>query len=177
MCNFCRWVADVAPRETSLSGDERGETSAIRRLLLKKLETSRSALHYARKWSSELNALSCLNSLENWSAMSGTVLSDCKLDFSSWAYLARGKISKNFWQPDAILVIPTPCKMYPKYGKNNHVRNNCVKIVWIGSIEFDGNFGRFCPVWYARSNTRDGRLARNAGWISFLDNVLWGTLV
>ena len=30
--NFCRWVADVPPRETSLSGDERGETSAVRRL-------------------------------------------------------------------------------------------------------------------------------------------------
>ena len=31
--NFCRWVADVPPRETSLSGEERGETSAVRRLL------------------------------------------------------------------------------------------------------------------------------------------------
>ena len=30
--NFCRWVADVPPRETSLSGDEREETSAVRRL-------------------------------------------------------------------------------------------------------------------------------------------------
>ena len=30
--NFCRWVADVPPRETSLSGDERGETSAVRRI-------------------------------------------------------------------------------------------------------------------------------------------------
>ena len=30
--NFCRWVADVPPRETSLSGDERGETSAVHRL-------------------------------------------------------------------------------------------------------------------------------------------------
>ena len=30
--NFCRWVAEVPPRETSLSGDERGETSAARRL-------------------------------------------------------------------------------------------------------------------------------------------------
>ena len=32
--NFCRWIADVPPRETSLSGDERGETSAVRRLTL-----------------------------------------------------------------------------------------------------------------------------------------------
>ena len=32
--NFCRWVADVPPRETSLIGDERGETSAVRRLTL-----------------------------------------------------------------------------------------------------------------------------------------------
>ena len=31
--NFCRWVADVPPRETYLSGDERGETSAVRRLI------------------------------------------------------------------------------------------------------------------------------------------------
>ena len=31
--NFCRWVADVPPRETSLSGDEREETSAVRRLI------------------------------------------------------------------------------------------------------------------------------------------------
>ena len=31
--NFCRWVADVPPRKTSLSGDEREETSAVRRLL------------------------------------------------------------------------------------------------------------------------------------------------
>ena len=30
--NFCRWVAEAPPRETSLSGDERGETSAARRL-------------------------------------------------------------------------------------------------------------------------------------------------
>ena len=30
--NFCRWVADVPPRETSLSGDKRGETSAVCRL-------------------------------------------------------------------------------------------------------------------------------------------------
>ena len=30
--NFCRSVADVPPRETSLNGDERGETSAIPRL-------------------------------------------------------------------------------------------------------------------------------------------------
>ena len=30
--NFCRWVADVPPRKTSLSGDEREETSAVRRL-------------------------------------------------------------------------------------------------------------------------------------------------
>ena len=30
--NFCRWVADILPRETSLSGDKRGETSIIRRL-------------------------------------------------------------------------------------------------------------------------------------------------
>ena len=29
---FCRWVADVPPRETSFSGDERGGTSAVRRL-------------------------------------------------------------------------------------------------------------------------------------------------
>ena len=34
MWNFCRWVADVPPRETSLSGEERGETSAVRRLHL-----------------------------------------------------------------------------------------------------------------------------------------------
>ena len=32
--NFCRWVANVPPRETSLSGEERGETSAVRRLHL-----------------------------------------------------------------------------------------------------------------------------------------------
>ena len=32
--NFCRWITDVPPRETSLSGDERGETSAVRRLPL-----------------------------------------------------------------------------------------------------------------------------------------------
>ena len=31
--NFCRWVADVPPRETTLSGDERGETSAVRKLV------------------------------------------------------------------------------------------------------------------------------------------------
>ena len=31
--NFCRSVADVPPREKSLSGDERGETSTVRRLL------------------------------------------------------------------------------------------------------------------------------------------------
>ena len=31
--NICRWVADVPPREKSLSGDERGETSTVRRLL------------------------------------------------------------------------------------------------------------------------------------------------
>ena len=30
--NFCRWVAEVPRRETSLSGDERGETSAVRTL-------------------------------------------------------------------------------------------------------------------------------------------------
>ena len=30
--NFCRWVAEAPPRETSLNGDERGETSAARRL-------------------------------------------------------------------------------------------------------------------------------------------------
>ena len=30
--NFCCWVADFPPRETSLSHDERGETSAVRRL-------------------------------------------------------------------------------------------------------------------------------------------------
>ena len=30
--NFCRWVADVPPRKKSLSGDEKGETSAVRRL-------------------------------------------------------------------------------------------------------------------------------------------------
>ena len=30
--NFCRLVADVPLRETSLSGDKQGETSAIRRL-------------------------------------------------------------------------------------------------------------------------------------------------
>ena len=30
--NFCPWVADVFPRKTSLSGDEWGETSAVRRL-------------------------------------------------------------------------------------------------------------------------------------------------
>ena len=30
--NFCRWVAEAPPRETSFSGDERGETSAARRL-------------------------------------------------------------------------------------------------------------------------------------------------
>ena len=30
--NFCRWVADVPPRETSLSGHEREEASAVRRL-------------------------------------------------------------------------------------------------------------------------------------------------
>ena len=32
--NFCRWVADVHPRETTLSGEERGETSAVHRLHL-----------------------------------------------------------------------------------------------------------------------------------------------
>ena len=32
--NFCRWVADVPPCETSLIGDERGETSAVRRLTI-----------------------------------------------------------------------------------------------------------------------------------------------
>ena len=30
--NFCCWVPHVPPRETSLSGDERGETSAVGRL-------------------------------------------------------------------------------------------------------------------------------------------------
>ena len=30
--NFCRWVADVPPCETSLSGDEQEETSAVHRL-------------------------------------------------------------------------------------------------------------------------------------------------
>ena len=30
--NFCRWVTDVPPRKTSLSGNEQGETSAVRRL-------------------------------------------------------------------------------------------------------------------------------------------------
>ena len=35
--NFCRWVADVPPRETSPSGDERGETSAVRKLQRKEL--------------------------------------------------------------------------------------------------------------------------------------------
>ena len=30
--NFCRWVADFSSRVTSLSGDGRGETSAVRRL-------------------------------------------------------------------------------------------------------------------------------------------------
>ena len=35
--NFCRWVADVPPREPSLIGDERGETSAVRRLPCTKL--------------------------------------------------------------------------------------------------------------------------------------------
>ena len=34
---FCRWVADVPPREPSLIGDERGETSAVRRLPCTKL--------------------------------------------------------------------------------------------------------------------------------------------
>ena len=32
--NFCPWVADVPPRETSFSGDERGETSVVRRLMI-----------------------------------------------------------------------------------------------------------------------------------------------
>ena len=32
--NFCRWVADVPPCETSLNGNEREETSAVRRLFL-----------------------------------------------------------------------------------------------------------------------------------------------
>ena len=31
--NFCRGVADVPPRETSLRGDERGKTSAVRKLM------------------------------------------------------------------------------------------------------------------------------------------------
>ena len=30
--NFCHWVADISPRETSLSGNEQGEISAVRRL-------------------------------------------------------------------------------------------------------------------------------------------------
>ena len=30
--NFCRWVADVPLRETSISGDELGETSSVRRV-------------------------------------------------------------------------------------------------------------------------------------------------
>ena len=30
--NFCCWVSDVPPHETSLSGDEREETSAVHRL-------------------------------------------------------------------------------------------------------------------------------------------------
>ena len=34
---FCRWVAEVLPRGTSLSGNERGETSAVRRLLAARL--------------------------------------------------------------------------------------------------------------------------------------------
>ena len=79
--------------------------------------------------------------------MSGTALTDCKLDFSSWAYLAGCKISKIFWHhiwltqnktyPDAMLLMPTPCKMHPslykliapKYGKNNHICNNWGTII------------------------------------------------
>ena len=38
--NFCHWVTDVPPRETSLSGDERGETSAVRRLGTSQLHTA-----------------------------------------------------------------------------------------------------------------------------------------
>ena len=35
--NFCRWVADVPSRETSLSRDERGETSAVSRLVVDRI--------------------------------------------------------------------------------------------------------------------------------------------
>ena len=52
--NFCRWVADVPLRETSLSANERGETSAFRRLplILKYivvLDTNDTALWYTIK--------------------------------------------------------------------------------------------------------------------------------
>ena len=43
---FCRWVADVPSRETSLSGDERGETSAFRRLLLHISNTGHNVSSY-----------------------------------------------------------------------------------------------------------------------------------
>ena len=65
--NFCRWVADVLPRETSLSGDKRGETSAIRRLyfsvpgvsfqkLCKGAYTSLICLNYSKVWTNSIRA-------------------------------------------------------------------------------------------------------------------------
>ena len=54
--------------------------------------------------------------------------------------------------------------MHPKYGKNNHVRNNCVKkfeLVRLSSMEILVDFVQ-C-VRYARISTRAGRLARNVG--------------
>jgi len=39
--NFCRWVADVPSRETSLIGDEWGEMSAVRRLLFLNFASTR----------------------------------------------------------------------------------------------------------------------------------------
>ena len=44
-------------------------------------------------------------------------------------------------------------------------QSNCVEKVWVSLIEFYGNFAQFCFVWYTR--IREGRLATNAGCISF----------
>ena len=43
-------TADVSPRETSLSGDERGETSAVRRLLHDKRRKVTDHLRWVLRW-------------------------------------------------------------------------------------------------------------------------------
>ena len=58
--NFCRWVAEVPPRETSFGGDERGETSAVRRLekhavlIENDQSTYNRSLNYYRSFSSSV---------------------------------------------------------------------------------------------------------------------------